>query len=199
MRPAQQIRATEEEYLALERTGLDKHELLHGEIVAMAGGSPKHNAITSNVSRALGNRVAARGCLVFSSDQRIHIEGTGLYTYADVSVTCDKPRFHPKHPDNLLNPKVIVEVLSGSTEGYDHGAKFAHYQRLASLAEYVLVAQDERRVDHYRRLETGQWLLTVHEGDAAVVALPALGCEVSFGEIYENVERLDGEREGGEG
>ena len=191
MEPAERTRATEEEYLLRERASRDKHELIHGEIVAMPGGSPKRNAITSNVNRALGNRLASRRCLVFSSDQRIHVEGTGLYTYADVSVLTDRPRFHPKYADNLLNPTVIFEVLSGSTEGYDRGAKFAHYRRISSLAEHVLVAQDDHRVDHYRRIETGQWLLTVYEGDAAVVAFPALGCEVPLAEMYENVDLLE--------
>jgi Uma2 family endonuclease len=191
MEPAAQIPMTAEEYLEREERSLEKHELIHGEMVAMSGGSPKHNAISVNVSHALMNRLAARRCAVLSSDQRIHVEGTGLFTYADVPVTCDRPRFHPKHRDNFINPRVIVEVLSPSTEGYDRGAKFAHYQRISSLAEYVLVSQDEPRVDHYRRLETGQWILTVSEGASAVVVLPALGCEVPLAEIYENLDLYD--------
>ena len=195
MLPAMLKRVTEDEYLESERASLDKHELIHGEIVAMAGGSPKHNAIALNVGTAFKNRLRGRKCLVFSSDQRINVEATGLYTYADASTTCDRPRFHPKYQDNLLNPKVIVEVLSDSTEAYDRGAKFAHYQRIASLAEYLLVSQDERRVDHFRRLENGQWILTVYEGDAAVIAFPALGCEVPLAELYEDTELLDDARE----
>jgi len=191
MEPAAKIQVTVEEYLAFEEGSLEKHELLHGEIVAMSGASPKHNAISINVSHALMTRLAPRRCAVLNSDQRIHVEDTGLFTYADVSVTCDRPRFHPKFPANFVNPKVIVEVLSPSTEGYDRGAKFAHYQRIASLAEYVLVSQDEPRVDHYRRLETGQWILTVSEGAAAVVSFPALGCEVPLSEIYENLDLYD--------
>jgi Uma2 family endonuclease len=191
MQPARRTLVTEEAYLERERQSLDKHELIQGEIVAMPGGSPKHNAIAMNLGRALGNRLAARRCLVFSSDQRIHVEATGLYTYADVSVVTERPRFHPKFPDNLVNPTVVFEVLSGSTEAYDRGAKFAHYRRIPSLAEYVLVAQDERRLDHYCRIETGQWLLTEYEGDATVAAFPALGCEIPLGEVYQNVDLLD--------
>ena len=191
MEPAERFRATEEEYLAQERKSLDKHAFTGGEIVAMAGGSAKHNAITANVTHSLKARLGPRRCIVFSSDQRIHVEGTGLYTYADVSATCERPRMHAKHPDNLVNPKVIVEVLSDSTEGYDRGPKFAHYQHIATLEEYVLVSQREHRVDHYRRLETGQWLLTVHAGDSAVVAFPAFDCLVPLTEIYENIDLLD--------
>ncbi|MEO7329707.1 MAG: Uma2 family endonuclease [Minicystis sp.] len=184
-------RVTEDEYLARERRSLDKHELIHGVVVAMAGASPKHNAIALNVGAALKNRLRGRRCCVFNSDQRINIEATGLYTYADTSTTCERPQFHPKYQDNLLNPQVIVEVLSKAAEAYDRGAKFAHYQRIASLAEYVLVSQAERRVDHYRRIESGQWILTVYEGDAAIIAFPALGCEVPLSELYEDTDLLD--------
>lgn len=191
MLPAKAKRVTEDAYLERERASLDKHELIHGEIVAMAGGSPKHNAIALNVGTAFKNRLRGRKCVVFSSDQRINVEATGMYTYADASTTGDRPRFHAKYQDNLLNPKVIVEVLSDATEAYDRGAKFAHYQRIVSLAEYVLVSQDERRVDHFRRIENGQWILTVYEGDDAIITFPALGCEVPLSELYEDTELLD--------
>lgn len=190
MEPAEQLRYTAEEYLALEEKSLEKHELIHGERIAMAGASAKHNAIAANVLRALGNRLAARRCLVFGSDQRVHIEETGLFTYPDVTVTCERPRFHPQHRDNLINPQVIVEVLSPSTADHDRAAKFAHYRHLASFVEYLLVAQDDHRVDHYRRLETGQWIFTPYEGESVVV-LPALSCEIPLAEIYENVDLLD--------
>jgi Uma2 family endonuclease len=182
---------TEDEYLERERRSETKNELNHGAIVAMAGATPKHNAIAMNVGSALKARLKGRRCLVFSSDQRVHVEATGLFTYPDVTVVCDKPQFHPKDKDTLLNPKVLVEVLSSSTEAYDRGAKFAHYQSIRSLEEYVLVTQVGKRVDHFRRLETGQWLLTVSEGDDAVLVLPGLGCEIPLSEIYENTDLLD--------
>jgi Uma2 family endonuclease len=128
-------------------------------------------------------------CAVFTSDQRLHVEATGIFTYPDVSVACG-PRFHPKHRDNLVNPTLIVEVLSKSTEAYDRGAKFAHYQTLPSLTDYVLVSQRERRIEHFRRLDTGQWLLTVHQGDDAVLKLPALGCEIPLADIYSGTDDL---------
>lgn len=119
------------------------------------------------------------------------MEATGLFTYPDVTVVCNAPRFHSKGRDTLVNPRVLVEVLSSSTEAYDRGAKLAHYQSISSLEEYVLVSQTNERVEHYRRLETGQWLLTVSEGGEAVLVLPGLGCEIPLAEIYEGTELLD--------
>jgi Uma2 family endonuclease len=187
---AEQILVTEDEYLEHELRSERKHELIHGVIVAMAGASPAHNAIACNVASALRNLLEARRCLVFSSDQRIHIPATSLFTYPDVTIACDELRFHPKNRDTLLNPRVIVEVLSESTEAYDRGAKFAHYRTIPSLLEYVLVSQDEHRIEHYRRLDTGQWVLTAYEGDAAGVAFPTLGCELPVAEVYAKLDLL---------
>jgi Uma2 family endonuclease len=187
---AQQILVTEDEYIARERLADTKHELVHGEVVAMAGGSPRHNAIAGNVAGALRALLKERRCLVFPGDQRVHVEATGLYTYPDVSVACDGLRFHPKYQDTLLNPCVIVEVLSDSTEAHDRGAKFAHYRTIPSLQEYVLVSQHEQEVDHYRRLDSGQWVLTAYQGASASVALPALGCELPLAEVYDKLDLL---------
>jgi Uma2 family endonuclease len=189
-------RLTEDEYLERERRGDAKHELVHGVVVAMAGASPRHNAIAGNLIGALKLRLRGRGCLVLPSDQRVHVEATGLFTYPDVTVVCERPRFHPKDADTLINPKVLVEILSASTEAYDRGAKFAHYQSIGSLEEYVLVTQVGERVEHFRRLESGQWLLTVAEGDAAVLRLPGLGIEIPLAELYEGTELLDDAADG---
>ncbi|MEX1364784.1 MAG: Uma2 family endonuclease [Nannocystaceae bacterium] len=185
------ILLTEDQYLERERLSETKHELVHGVITARAGATPLHNAIVMNVGVALRNRLRGR-CLVLPSDQRVHVEATRMYTYPDLTVVCDAPRFHPKDADTLLNPRVLVEVLSSSTEAYDRGAKFAHYQSIGSLEEYVLVTQAAKRVEHYRRLPTGQWLLTVSEGNDAMLELPALGCEIPVSEIYEDTDLLDG-------
>lgn len=185
------MRVSDDEYIARERRSESKSELIHGEIVAMAGASPRHNAVAANVVRVLGTLLKERRCLVFSSDQRLHVEATGLYTYPDVTVACDHLRFHPKYRDTLLNPNLLVEVLSDSTEAYDRGAKFAHYRALASLREYVLVSQHEPRVEHYLRLDSGQWVLTAYEGESATAALPTLGCELPLREIYDKVNLLD--------
>ena len=187
---AEQILVTEDDYLGFELRSEGKHELIHGVVVAMAGASREHNAIAGNIVGLLRALLKERRCLVFPSDQRVHIEATGLFTYPDVSVACDGLRFHPKNRDTLLNPCLLVEVLSDSTEAYDRGAKFAHYRTLPSLQEYVLVSQHERRIEHYRRLDTGQWVLTVYEGDSAAAELPALGCELSLAEVYDKLDLL---------
>lgn len=187
---AAQSLVTEDEYLAHELRSEAKHELIHGVIVAMAGASREHNAIAGNIVAALGALLKSRRCLVFPSDQRVHVEATGLFTYPDVSVACDNLRFHPKNRDTLVNPCILVEVLSDSTEAYDRGAKFAHYRTIPSLQEYVLVPQHERKIEHYRRLDTGQWVLTVFEGDAAAADLPALGCALSLAEVYDKLDLL---------
>jgi len=183
-------RVTEDEYLSHEQRSETKHELINGVIVAMAGASPRHNAIAVNVAGVLRASLKHRRCLVFQSDQRIHAEATGLFTYADVTVACDDLRFHPKHPDTLVSPRVIVEVLSDSTEAYDRGAKFAHYRSIPSLLEYVLVSQHEQKIEHYRRIEGGQWVLTVYEGEAASAELPALGCALPLAEVYDKLDLL---------
>ena len=186
----EQILVTDDEYIEHERRSETKHELIHGVIVAMAGASPVHNAIVGNLLRALGALLKDRRCLVFPSDQRVHIEATGLFTYPDVSVACDEIHFHPKFRDTLLNPRVLVEVLSDSTEAYDRGAKFGHYRTIPSLQEYVLVSQHAHRVEHYRRLDSDQWVFTAYDGAAASVALPILGCALPLAEVYDKLDML---------
>lgn len=181
-------RVSSVEYLARERAAEAKHELVNGEIVAMSGASPVHNLITMNLGRRLGELVAAKPCVVLSSDQRVHVPATGLFAYPDLTVVCGRPELHPEDDHTLVNPMVIVEVLSESTEAYDRGAKFAHYQSIASLEEYVLVSTGEKRVEHYRRQGSGQWLLTVHVGDEARVAFPALGGDLPLSSVYEKVD-----------
>jgi Uma2 family endonuclease len=178
----------EDQYLELERRSDTRHELVNGVMVAMAGASFRHNEVVANVLATLRVLLRGKGCRAVGSDQRVHVPETGLFTYPDVTVVCGKPEFHPKDPDTLTNPRVILEVLSDSTEAYDRGAKFAHYRSIPSFVEYVLVAQDALRVEHFRRLETGQWLLTVYRGENARVELLALGCDLPVGELYEGVE-----------
>ena len=189
MQPAGRVR--EAEYLERERRSETKHELVNGVVVAMAGASPKHNAIVGNVIGVLRDLLRDRPCIVLASDQRVHVQSTGLYTYPDTTVVCARPHFHPEDKDSLVNPTLIVEVLSPSTEGYDRGAKFAHYRSIPSFSEYVLVSQGERRVEHYRRLETGQWMMTEYVGDDARVVLPVLECELPVSELYAKTELLD--------
>jgi Uma2 family endonuclease len=186
---------SEEQYIARERAATDsKSEFLHGRIFAMSGGSPRHNLITSNVSGALRPAPRDRPCVVLSSDQRVCIEPTGLYTYPDVTVVCGAVKVHPRFEDTLLNPTLLVEVLSPSTEGYDRGAKFAHYRHIESLREVVLVSQVERVVEHYARNADGSWRLTTWT-ERQVVPLGVLSCQLALDDVYEKVELLAPEPE----
>jgi Uma2 family endonuclease len=194
MQPAERHRYTEDEYIELERSAETKSELVNGEIFAMSGAKPRHNALAANIMIALGARLRAQGspCVVFTSDQRVRSEATGIHTYPDVSVACG-PLFHAKYRDTLINPTVLIEVLSTSTEGYDRGAKFAHYRTIQGFVEYVLVSQRGHRIEHFRRLESRQWLLTLLEGDEAVLELPSLGCTIPLGELYAQTDLLYGD------
>src|SRR5438094_499662 len=130
-----------EEYLAQERRAEFRSEYLRGEVFAMAGASYEHTRIKDNFSREIGNQLKGGPCFVLTSDMRVKVNATGLYTYPDAVIVCEQGRFEDANVDTLLNPRVIVEILSDSTEAYDRGGKFGHYRQIASLQEYVLVAQ----------------------------------------------------------
>jgi Uma2 family endonuclease len=181
---------TEAEYLALETASEEKHEFVDGCIVAMAGASPAHNALAVNVRAAL----LRRGCVVLSSDQRIHSPSTGLYTYPDLAVACGERHYRSGNPPSLLNPTLLVEVTSETSEDYDRGRKFLHYQAIESLREYAIVSHREPRIDHYRRLESGQWLATTYRGPSARVDLPALGGSFDIADAYAEVDLHEGRR-----
>lgn len=155
--PAERLQMTPDEYLAYERASLEgKHEYVGGEIFAMAGASRRHNLIAANLTRELGNALIDRPCEVYPSDMRVGAVDRS-YRYPDVSVVCDEPRFEGDKEDVLLNPSLVVEVLSDSTEAYDRGDKFAHYRSIDSLRDYVLVSQHIERVEHFHRLASGEW------------------------------------------
>ena len=175
------------EYLARERQAETKSEYLRGEVFAMSGASRKHNLIAGNVNRELGQQLRNRECEVYQGDMRVKVSPTGLYTYPDVSVVCGEPEFEDAEVDTLLNPKVIVEVLSPSTADYDRGGKFTHYRRLPSLQEYVLISQDRPLVEHYVRQGQDEWLLTEHSSLEDGLILPSIGCRLPFSEIYLKV------------
>ncbi len=177
---------TPEQYLDLERRAEYKSEYVNGRIYAMTGASREHNVIALTIASGLFTRFRGRPCEVYQSDMRVKVSPTGLYTYPDVVALCGAPAFEDAHVDTLLNPAVVVEVLSPSTAAYDRGEKFAHYRRLPSLHEYVLVSQDRVRVEHYARHGAG-WLLTEFEGPDATLELPALGCALPLAEVYERV------------
>ena len=158
---------TARKYLAFERESAEKHEFLDGDIYLMTGASANHNLIVGNIYASLHTQLRQRPCVAYPSDMRLKVSESGLYTYPDISVVCEPPRFEDDRSDTLLNPTVIVEVLSPSTENYDRGKKFQHYRTLDSLQEYVLAAQDSPRLERYLRQSNDQWLFAdVTELDA---------------------------------
>ncbi len=176
-----------ERYLEIERQAERKSEYFRGEMFAMAGASPKHNRILINLIREFSNGLRRGPCLVYSNDLRVLVARTGLYTYPDLVVTCGQPEFLAPNHDTLLNPSLIVEVLSPSTETYDRGTKFAHYRNLSTLTDYLLVAQDQVRVEHHYR-EGDDWMAATADGPEGRVALPSIGVELSLADIYEKVD-----------
>lgn len=183
-----QVKYTAAEYLALERESEEKHEFLDGQIYAMAGASQRHNLITLNLGAEL--RAALRGgpCETYTNDMRVKVSKTGLYSYPDVTVVCDKPEFDDEVLDTLLNPLVLIEVLSPSTADYDRGAKFAHYRSLASVQEILHVDQESVHLVHYRRQDDETWLLSETKNLEGSIELPVLGVEIGLARIYERVE-----------
>ena len=180
---AAQTYITPQEYIALERKAHCKSEYLDGHIIAMAGASRTHNRITLDISTELNLQLRGKDCEVFSSDMRVQTSADDAYFYPDVVVVCGQQAFEDDGLDTLLNPIVIVEVLSPSTEAYDRGEKFRRYQQLASLREYVLVAQDSIRVEHYRR-QGAQWMLSHYRTLEAVLLLPSISCKLPLHDIY---------------
>ena len=159
MSSERKTRLSPEEYLALERKAEVRSEYLDGDMVAMSGGSREHNLIVTNLVSELRLQLKGRPCEVYPSNMRVKVSATGLYTYPDVVVVCGEPTFEDESVDTLLNPTLIIEVLSDSTEAYDRGGKFAHYRKLASLMEYVLIAQTKPHVEYYVRQPDNRWLL----------------------------------------
>jgi Uma2 family endonuclease len=176
----------EDDYLRLEQKSQVKHEYVRGRIVAMAGASIYHNLLVANTLFQLKLQLKGRGCLVFPSDLRVRLP-SGAYTYPDVSVVCATPQQDDKHPDILLNPLLVVEVLSPNTEKYDQGEKFAHYRSLDSLQEYVLIHQDTYRIQRYSRQADGEWLFADAFGRAGEVALKSLNLVLLLADIYEDL------------
>ena len=179
---------TPEQYLASERAGDRKHEYYRGEVFAMVGASFEHVGIAANLVALLHGQLQGSPCRVFSSDLRIKVSRTGLYTYPDVGVVCDQPEFDDEHNDTLLNPRVIFEVLSPSTEGYDRGKKFAHYRTVVSLAEYLLVSQDQPRIEQYVRQADNDWLLHEATNLTETIQLPSIECDLTLSDVYANIE-----------
>jgi Uma2 family endonuclease len=182
-------RLTIQEYLILERQAETKSDYLDGELFAMSGASREHNLISGNVFAALHTQLAEGPCEVYASDMRLRTPDD-LLTYPDVVVVCGEPQFGDSELDTLLNPTVIVEVLSKSTESYDRLTKLDHYKRISSLAEILLVAQERPRVEHWVRQGDGRWIVEDIEDLGATVELPSIRCELSLETMYRRVISL---------
>lgn len=186
---------TPEEYIALERKAIPdfetvKTEYIKGKIIPRSSSNRAHNLINGNIASELHTRLKGAECFVFANQMRVSIPTAKSYFYPDVGVVCEEPRFEDDVFDTLLNPIVIIEVLSPSTEAYDRGEKFAHYRQLSSLQEYLLVAQDAVLVEHYRR-QKKQWLFTDFQNLDETLALPSIQCELPLQDIYERVTFAD--------
>lgn len=183
--PPRKISYTFAEYLALEAKSATKHELVNGEIFAMAGGTPEHGRLSVNVQGELRNALRGRPCAVFNSDVRVRVQATGLGTYPDATVVCGRLAVDPEDKNTIVNPVVLVEVLSDSTELYDRDDERAHYRQIPTLRDYLLVSQHERRVDHYHRNDGGTWTLRdVRAGGE--IRLDAIACKLSVDAVYED-------------
>lgn len=184
---AVKTRFSPQEYLALERRSEIRNEYYNGEIFAMAGASREHNLIAGNVNAEIRDQLLDRPCESYPSDMRVSIVPTGLYTYPDVSVVCGEPRFEDSTSDTLLNPTVIIEVLSPSTEAYDRGIKFRHYRRIVSLREFVLISQDRMMVELYTR-QGYNWILSELSEPDQVLKLESIGCQIPLERIFAKVK-----------
>src|SRR5882724_4883850 len=189
MAVAQDItRLSEANYLRLERQAEFRSEFFEGEIFAMAGGTRAHSLIAVNLAGELRNKLTDTDCVAYNTDLKVKVEATGLLTYPDLSVVCGEQRFLDEEEDTLLNPAVIIEVLSDSTEAYDRGKKFEHYRQIPSCREYLLVSQKEPRIEQFIRQPNGEWSLKEAAGMSAEIKLASLGIVLQLREIFAKVQ-----------
>ncbi len=191
---APQAKTTVADYLAFERASTERHQFVDGEIFAMAGESLAHSTINANIIISLGSQLRGKPCRVLSPNMKIRSGAMddrsmkGLFSYADASVVCDEPRFYDKQQDVLLNPKLIVEVLSPSTEAFDRGDKFLRYSAyLDSFTDYVLASTVAPRLEHFAREATNRWVYTCVEGLDGCLILPNLGVSLTLTEVFARV------------
>lgn len=179
---------SEAEYLEIERHAECKSEFFAGEVFAMAGGTLEHSLIATNFAAEVRALLRGHPCAPYNSDLRLKVEATGLFTYPDLSVVCGPVQFADAGRDTILNPTLIGEVLSDSTEAYDRGKKFENYRHIPSLQEYLLVSQKEPRIEQFLRQTDGNWLLREAAGRDARLELPSLNITLALAEVYARVE-----------
>ncbi len=206
MEPIKKTFISPEEYLSIERKAEYKSEYFNGEMFGLAGARRNHILIVTNVVRELSTQLRKSGCEVYSNDMRVKVSETGLYTYPDIAVVCGKPLFEDKEADTLINPIVIIEILSESTEAYDRGKKFEHYRKISSLQEYVLISQDHYKIEKYIRQENlsnftirnsqeknekqnqpNGWFFFDESSLEKSVELLSIHCFLSLAEVYHKV------------
>jgi Uma2 family endonuclease len=181
---APERRYTFREYLALEAASDVRYEFFDGTVYAMSGSSPDHSRLAANVISLLTAQLSGKPCQAFTSDLRVRVLETGLATHPDVSVICGSLEHDPEDSNTATNPVVVVEVLSPSTQRYDREEKAAHYRRIRSLESYVLISQEERRLEVFTRNSDGSW--TLRETRAGAAELPAIGCQLPVDDVYRN-------------
>jgi Uma2 family endonuclease len=186
-------RATPEEYLDKERAVGKRHEYFQGEVSAKSGASFEHVQIASHLIGCLHEPLREKPCLVFLASLRVKIMKTGAYAYPDVGVLCEQPQFDDLDQDTILNPRLLIEIFSPATEAFDRAKTFSHYRSIESLAEYLLVAQDQPRIEQYTRQPSGDWLLHEATGLEETIRLPSIECELKLAEVYDRVEFPDSE------
>jgi Uma2 family endonuclease len=179
---------TPQEYLEQERRAEFKSEYYRGEVFAMSGASYEHTLIKDNLAREAGNHLKDGSCRVLTSDLRVKVSPTGLYTYPDVVIVCNEPQFEDSHFDTLLNPRALVEVLSDSTEKYDRGAKFRNYREISSLAEFILIAQDRPLIERYVRQLDEKWILTIFNDLSHTFEFASVAVRMPLFEIYRGIK-----------
>lgn len=180
---------TPEEYLELERKSEIRHEHIDAEIFEMAGEGKRHNQISANLMRLLGNQILERDCNVYANGMRVNIASTGNYTYPDIVGICGDEEFEDEKQDILLNPLLLIEILSKSTEAYDRGTKFEFYQTIESFNEYTLITQEPFRVEQFIRQDKNTWTYLEFRNSEDVIHLQSINCELSLHDIYHNVEQ----------
>jgi len=185
---------SEAEYLEQERRAERKSEYRQGEVFAMAGASRRHGLIVTNLTRELSQQLMDRPCEVYSSDLRLRVTAAGLYTYPDVLVVCGDVQFADDQKDTILNPVLLIEVLSPSTRDYDLGGKSQYYRTLPSLMEYLTVAQDEPHVEHWIRQQEDRWLMVETKDLSQTIQLPSISCSLPMARIYHKVEQTNPNR-----
>ena len=180
-----------EEFLVWERSEELRHEYRDGEVVAMSGARRAHNLISVNMASELRAALKDRDCETYASEMRVWIPKTRLYTYPDIVVVCGEPQFIDDEFDTLLNPVVVVEILSDSTESYDRGRKFEQYRRIETLKEYILISQSRPYVERFVKHGDGFWQLAEFSGSDAVITIDTLDAAIPLAAIYEKVKFSD--------